>query len=58
MTGLSNSSGHQDSNLGPPAPKAGTLPDCATPRVLFKSGRKGTGVFYFRKYFWKFFKKK
>jgi hypothetical protein len=25
-------SGYQDSNLGPPAPKAGTLPDCATSR--------------------------
>src|SRR5512145_1947674 len=27
-------SGHQDSNLGPPAPKAGALPDCATPRNI------------------------
>ena len=27
-----SSSGHQDSNLGPPAPKAGALPGCATPR--------------------------
>ncbi len=25
-------SGHKDSNLGPPAPKAGALPGCATPR--------------------------
>jgi hypothetical protein len=25
-------SGYQDSNLGPPAPKAGALPDCATSR--------------------------
>ena len=27
-----NLSGYQDSNLGPPAPKAGALPDCATSR--------------------------
>jgi hypothetical protein len=27
-------SGHQDLNLGPPAPKAGALPDCATPRRM------------------------
>ncbi len=27
-------SGHQDLNLGPPAPKAGALPDCATPRKM------------------------
>ena len=27
-------SGYQDSNLGPPAPKAGALPDCATSRKL------------------------
>lgn len=33
-------SGHQDSNLGPPAPKAGALPGCATPRKL----RVGVGV--------------
>ncbi len=26
-------SGHQDLNLGPPAPKAGALPSCATPRM-------------------------
>ena len=25
-------SGYQDSNLGPPAPKAGALPGCATSR--------------------------
>ncbi|CAN0591775.1 unnamed protein product, partial [Laminaria digitata] len=25
-------SGREDSNLRPPAPKAGALPDCATPR--------------------------
>jgi len=31
-------SGHQDLNLGPPAPKAGALPGCATPR---KSGGGG-----------------
>jgi hypothetical protein len=29
-------SGRQDSNLRPPAPKAGALPDCATPRRIFK----------------------
>ena len=27
-------SGYQDLNLGPPAPKAGALPDCATSRRL------------------------
>ena len=27
-------SGYQDLNLGPPAPKAGALPDCATSRIL------------------------
>ena len=31
-------SGHQDSNLGPPAPKAGALPGCATPRIYFADG--------------------
>ena len=30
-------SGHQDSNLGPPAPKAGALPGCATPRKSAES---------------------
>ena len=29
---LSSVSGYQDSNLGPPGPKPGALPDCATPR--------------------------
>ena len=29
---LPSLSGHQDSNLGPPGPKPGTLPDCAIPR--------------------------
>ena len=28
-------SGYQDSNLGPPAPKAGALPDCATSRTCY-----------------------
>ena len=32
-------SGRQDSNLRPPGPKPGTLPDCATPRTIFPSGR-------------------
>lgn len=27
-------SGYQDSNLGPPGPKPGALPDCATPRNM------------------------
>jgi hypothetical protein len=27
------SSGYQDLNLGPPAPKAGALPGCATSRM-------------------------
>src|SRR5437764_4009961 len=30
-------SGREDSNLRPPAPKAGALPDCATPRPEFFS---------------------
>ena len=30
--GRENWSGREDSNLRPPAPKAGALPDCATPR--------------------------
>ena len=29
-----NWSGREDSNLRPPAPKAGALPDCATPRQV------------------------
>ena len=29
-------SGRPDSNRGPPAPKAGALPSCATPRKLFR----------------------
>ncbi len=28
-------SGYLDSNQGPPAPKAGTLANCATPRTYF-----------------------
>ena len=28
-------SGYQDSNLGPPGPKPGALPDCATSRNIF-----------------------
>jgi hypothetical protein len=34
LISLSNWSGHEDSNLGPPAPKAGALPGCAMPRLL------------------------
>ena len=34
VTGLEvTESGRRDSNPGPPAPKAGALPDCATPRL-------------------------
>src|SRR5690554_2771535 len=33
-------SGYQDSNLGPPGPKPGALPDCATPRAN-NSGERG-----------------
>src|SRR5688500_8284714 len=34
-------SGREDSNLRPPAPKAGALPDCATPRrVRWFGGRR------------------
>ena len=32
-------SGRPDSNRGPPAPKAGALPDCATPRRCCATGR-------------------
>ena len=32
LEGWDDWSGRQDSNLRPPAPKAGALPDCATPR--------------------------
>jgi hypothetical protein len=35
MNWVSEWSGYQDSNLGPPAPKAGALPDCATSRNFF-----------------------
>ena len=38
---LPSLSGHQDSNLGPPGPKPGTLPDCAIPRILMNSGGRG-----------------
>ena len=31
---LSDTSGREDLNLRHPAPKAGALPDCATPRIL------------------------
>ncbi len=34
-TGFQCLSGRQDSNLRPPGPKPGTLPDCATPRTIF-----------------------
>jgi hypothetical protein len=33
LTVRSGWSGRPDSNRGPPAPKAGALPDCATPRA-------------------------
>ena len=39
-------SGRPDSNRGPPAPKAGALPDCATPRKVRKLMRsRCAGVF-------------
>ena len=31
-------SGYRDSNAGPPAPKAGALANCATPRMLSRKG--------------------
>ena len=34
-------SGYQDLNLGPPAPKAGALPDCATSRNTRRSDATG-----------------
>src|SRR5438128_11113916 len=40
---LKNWSGREDLNLRPPAPKAGALPGCATPR------QKRTGVFILAK---------
>ncbi len=33
---LKNKSGREDLNLRPPEPHSGALPDCATPRCLFK----------------------
>ena len=38
-------SGRSDSNRGPPAPKAGALPDCATPRggAVKVRGKAGAG---------------
>ena len=48
-------SGREDSNLRPPAPKAGALPDCATPRQVAPvtrkvrvrwDGRKSAGLAY------------
>ena len=38
-------SGREDSNLRPPAPKAGALPDCATPR-LRAAAEFPTGAFH------------
>ena len=35
-------SGREDSNLRPPAPKAGALPDCATPRRRQATGTSDT----------------
>ena len=32
-------SGRQDSNLRPPGPKPGALPDCATPRFSIASAK-------------------
>jgi hypothetical protein len=41
----SNWSGRQDLNLRPPAPHAGALPSCATPRqTLVPSGTQGGGI--------------
>jgi hypothetical protein len=40
MRGSYCSSGRQDSNLGPPGPKPGTLPDCATPRTISLTERE------------------
>ena len=39
---MKNLSGYSDSNGGPPAPKAGALANCATPRfsIPFKMGCK------------------
>jgi hypothetical protein len=42
-------SGYQDSNLGPPVPKTGALPGCATPRllrVLFAKNQSGYLIFF------------
>ena len=40
-----NWSGRQDLNLRPPAPHAGALPSCATPRqTLVPSGTQGGGI--------------
>ena len=41
-------SGWQDSNLRPPAPKAGAIPGYATPRTSVKNGKKQTPFFFRR----------
>jgi hypothetical protein len=37
-------SGRRDSNPGPPAPKAGALPDCATPRTSHEVQHSGPKI--------------
>lgn len=39
-------SGYQDLNLGPPAPKAGALPDCATSRESLSLSLGGSLAFF------------
>ena len=48
-------SGRQDSNLRPPGPKPGALPDCATPRAFFVSDCKGSKNYPLHKRFSHFF---
>ena len=50
-------SGRQDSNLRPPGPKPGALPDCATPRFDLASAKVDI-IFETAKYFSVFYLKK
>ncbi len=47
-------SGWQDSNLRPPGPKPGALPDCATPRVVSLAETQGkvSDFFVYTQIFW------
>ena len=56
LENLSSMSGRQDSNLRPPGPKPGALPDCATPRSDLASAKVDI-KFETSKFFFVFFTK-